>query len=51
MIKLLLVIGIGYLGMVNLAYFLFNPFFDYKFKYWSIYYLGFKLKTRGGEDD
>ncbi|GAG22380.1 unnamed protein product, partial [marine sediment metagenome] len=35
-------IGLMYLGIVNLAYFIFNPFFDNKIKYWSIYTLKFK---------
>lgn len=43
-ISLLIVLGVSYVGIVNLAYFLFNPFFNNKISYWSCYTLQFKDK-------
>ena len=44
MIRLLITLGLLYLGIIHLGYFLFNPLFDNKIIYKSIYLMKFDLK-------
>ncbi len=37
---------LGYLGIVNFAYFLFNGFYGGKLSYWSFYLLNPEFKKR-----
>ncbi len=45
-IPLFFCMAICYVSMVNVTYFLFNPFFDYRLIYWTCYTGQFKLKEK-----
>ena len=49
-ITLLLSLGIIYILMIHIAYFIFGAYFkNYfgrEFNYWSIWYMGFKFKKK-----
>ncbi len=45
-ITLIITLILMYLGVIHIAYFIFNPFFNNEIKYWSIYTLQFNSQDK-----